>query len=43
MEIQDVGADSMIPDGWKYVSLVFGKHLVVSDEIYKDLQNPSEK
>lgn len=38
-----LGADSMIPDSWKYVNLVFGNHLVVSDEIYKDLQNSSEK
>ena len=37
------GADSAIPGGWKYVNLVFGNHLVVSDEIYNDLQNSSEK
>ena len=37
------GADSVIPDGWKYVNPVFGNHLVVSDEIYKDLQNSREK
>ena len=38
-----LGADGVIPDSWKYVNPVFGNHLVVSDEIYKDLQNSREK
>ena len=43
------GLDSILPDGWKYVNLGCGNHLVVSDEIYgefweeiKDIQKPSE-
>lgn len=43
------GLDSIVPDGWKYVNLGCGNHLVVADEIYiefreeiKDIQKPSE-
>jgi len=43
------GLDSIVPDGWKYVNLGCGNHLIVADEIYaafweeiKDIQKPSE-
>lgn len=43
------GEESIVPDGWKYVNLGCGNHLLVKDEIYgeffkeiKDLKKPSE-
>ena len=43
------GMDSIVPDGWKYVNLGCGNHLIVADEIYgefweeiKEIQKPGE-
>ena len=32
------GFDSEVPDGWNYVNLGMGNHLIVADEVYEEFQ-----
>ena len=32
------GLDSTVPEGWSYVNLYMGNHLIVADEVYEEFQ-----